>query len=74
MVRERKGEFVTKFKELRKLVLSQQRVGRERAVQIVMDLAKIPRQQAESALAAANGSADAALDALGVSRRRRPIP
>ena len=44
----------------------------ERAVRIVMDLAKTPRKRAESALAAANGSVDAALDALGVSRRRRP--
>lgn len=44
----------------------------ERAVRIVMDLAKAPRKRAESALADASGSVDAALTALGVGRRRRP--
>ena len=45
---------------------------RERAVRIVMDLAKVPRERAQSALEDASGSVDAALDALSVSRRTRP--
>ena len=44
---------------------------RVRALGIVMDLAKVPRERAESALADAT-SVDAALDALGVPRRGRP--
>jgi N-acetylmuramic acid 6-phosphate etherase len=44
---------------------------RERALGIVMDLAQVPRSEAESALAS-SGSVDAALDALGVPRRERP--
>lgn len=45
---------------------------RERAVRIVMDLARVPRERAEAALADAQGLVDAALDALGIPRRRRP--
>jgi len=44
---------------------------RVRALGIVMDLAKVPRERAEAALADAT-SVDAALDALGIPRRGRP--